>query len=63
MSQHLHYWHGDKEYCRELPDAEETVMPKVLWGKFTNIFTPAYWLSQFWMNGYDHKSECSKQID
>lgn len=54
MSQQVLYWHDGKEYFRTLPDAKETVMPGVVWGEFTNLFTPAYWLSQFWMNGYDN---------
>lgn len=54
MSQQVLYWYDGKEYCRSLPDAKETVMPGVVWGEFTNLFTPAYWLSQFWMNGYDN---------
>lgn len=32
-----------------LPDAQEIVMPGVLWGPFDELFTPAYWASQLWM--------------
>lgn len=63
MSQQVLYWHDGKEYCRTLPDARDTVMPGVLWGEFTHLFTPAYWVSQFWMNGYDNDDsgkECNK---
>jgi thermostable 8-oxoguanine DNA glycosylase len=31
---------------RPLPDANETVLPGVLWGEPETLFTPAYWLTQ-----------------
>jgi N-glycosylase/DNA lyase len=53
MSQTLHYWVGDAEIKREMPDAEAEVIPGVFWGEHSVLFTPAYWLSQFWMGGLD----------
>ncbi|HJW53989.1 MAG TPA: hypothetical protein VJ577_01825 [Burkholderiaceae bacterium] len=51
MTQTLHYWIDDTEICRELPDADDQVLPGVPWGEPWVIFTPAYWLSQLWMSG------------
>lgn len=53
MSQLVTYWIADEVVTRELPDAGEAVMPGVTWGDFSNLFTPAYWVSQLWMAGLD----------
>jgi thermostable 8-oxoguanine DNA glycosylase len=53
MTQSLHYWVGDVQHCRNLPDPTEEVIDGVLWGESWQLFTPAYWLSQLWMNGLD----------
>jgi N-glycosylase/DNA lyase len=53
MSQILRYWINDEEMVRHVPDADEHVIPGVRWGEPWTLFTPAYWLSQFWMNGLD----------
>lgn len=53
MSQALRYWVEDEEIVRYLPDADTEVMPGVRWGEPWAIFTPAYWLSQFWMHDLD----------
>jgi N-glycosylase/DNA lyase len=53
VAQHLQFWLKGKEYHRELPDPQETVMPGVSWGYHWAVFTPAYWLSQMWMAGLD----------
>lgn len=53
MTQPLHYWVGDTQLCRNLPDSTEEVIGGVLWGAPWQIFTPAYWLSQLWMSGLD----------
>lgn len=61
MSQTLHYWLGDTEMRRELPDADTEVIPGVRWGEPCALFTPAYWLSQFWMGGLDQASRSPYQ--
>ncbi|NJD90602.1 MAG: 8-oxoguanine DNA glycosylase [Geobacter sp.] len=42
----------------ELPSPGTEVIPNVLWGKFDELFTPAYWLVQSWQdkssNRYAH---------
>lgn len=43
-----------REFC--LPAASESVMPGVTWGKFDQLFTPAYWASQLWMLSEDHST-------
>lgn len=53
MTQLLHYWVDDVQHCRNLPDPTEEVLDGVLWGESWQLFTPAYWLSQLWMNGLD----------
>ncbi len=53
MSQLVTYWVGDEQQTRELPAAGESVLPGIVWGDFGNLFTPAYWASQFWMCGLE----------
>jgi N-glycosylase/DNA lyase len=53
MSQMLRYWINDEEIVRSIPDADNYVLPGVRWGNPWTLFTPAYWLSQFWMNNLD----------
>ncbi|CAG0979350.1 hypothetical protein MTYP_01669 [Methylophilaceae bacterium] len=53
MSQTLRYWIEEEEIVRYLPDAEDEVISGVRWGEPWVIFTPAYWLSQFWMHDLD----------
>lgn len=61
MSQTLHYWVGDAEIRREMPDADAEVIPGVHWGEHCTLFTPAYWLSQFWMDGLDQANRSPYQ--
>lgn len=53
MTQLVRYWVGDVQHCRSLPDPTDEVLDGVLWGESWQIFTPAYWLSQLWMNSLD----------
>lgn len=53
MTQTLRYWNNEEEIVRHFPAAEVEVMPGVRWGEPWTLFTPAYWLSQFWMNDLD----------
>ena len=34
----------------DIPDAEDTVLPGVRWGRPDILFTPAYWMTQYWMH-------------
>ena len=61
MSQTLHYWVNDVEIRRDMPNADAEVIPGVLWGEHCALFTPAYWLSQYWMNGLDQASRSPYQ--
>ncbi|MEZ0606181.1 hypothetical protein ACAX43_29250 [Paraburkholderia sp. IW21] len=56
MTQIVTYWIGEQEVKRELPDAERFVAPGIAWGEHWLPFTPAYWLSQVWMNCADDRS-------
>jgi len=38
----------------ELPDPEEQIMPGIIWGRFDQLFTPAYWSVQAWQNTYEN---------
>ncbi len=43
---------SDGEYrFLELPDPEAWVMPGVRWGAFEHALTPAFWVSQAWLEG------------
>lgn len=53
MTQSLQYWVDDVQHCRSLPDPSEEVIDGVRWGESWQLFTPAYWLSQLWMNGLE----------
>lgn len=53
MTQTLRYWINEEEVVRHFPAADAEVMPDVRWGEPWTLFTPAYWLSQFWMNDLD----------
>ena len=55
MSQLVAYWLADELVTRELPDASDAVMPGIAWGEFSNLFTPAYWVSQLWMAGLENQ--------
>lgn len=61
MSQPLHYWVGDTEFRRNMPDADIEVISGVRWGEPCTLFTPAYWLSQFWMRDLDQASQSPYQ--
>ncbi len=46
----LFYYQREGELFEEsIPDAENEVLPGVRWGEPETPFTPAYWLTQFWM--------------
>lgn len=48
MSQCMLGQFGDRIDYLYLPDANQEVLPGVLWGRFENFFTPAYWKGQYW---------------
>lgn len=56
MSQTFRYWVDNSEVQCELPDAETEVVSGVQWGEPWALFTPAYWVSQLWMSGYERAS-------
>jgi thermostable 8-oxoguanine DNA glycosylase len=35
---------------REVPDPNSTILPGVRWGRPDALFTPCYWMTQYWMN-------------
>ena len=41
---------GEKLVARSIPDADENVLPGVRWGRPDMLFTPAYWMTQYWMH-------------
>lgn len=61
MSQMLRYWDGNIQIDREMPDADAEVIPGVRWGEPWVIFTPAYWISQFWMHKLDQAERAPYQ--
>jgi N-glycosylase/DNA lyase len=56
MSQLVHYFMNEIEVSREMPDANDIVIPGVCWGEPWTLYTPAYWLSQLWMSGLDKQA-------
>lgn len=40
----------------DLPDADEWVVPGVRWGAFEHALTPAFWVSQAWLEGTPEES-------
>jgi N-glycosylase/DNA lyase len=45
----FYFLRGDSLVEREVPPAEATLMPGVNWGRPEVLFTPAYWMTQYWM--------------
>jgi thermostable 8-oxoguanine DNA glycosylase len=45
----FYYLKDDEMVQREVPSPEETVVPQVVWGRPDVLFTPAYWMTQYWM--------------
>lgn len=51
---------NDQVVERSLPASEEFVLPSVLWGRADAIFTPAYWLTQYWMHEDYFSGDCHR---
>jgi len=49
MTQTLKYWINDIEYTNVIPSESCEVIDGVVWGNVGEVFSPAYWLSQYWM--------------
>jgi N-glycosylase/DNA lyase len=45
----FYFLKGDKLLSRETPDPEAEVLPEIRWGRFDVLFTPAYWMTQYWI--------------
>lgn len=44
---------GDQLEQREMPEANDELLPGVAWGDPWTLYTPAYWLAQAWMTQVD----------
>lgn len=55
-SQKFYFWMDDAEYVKELPSADVELLPGIKWGEPGTLFTPSYWMSQYWMAGLDKVS-------
>ena len=44
---------GDELAQREMPEANDELLPGVSWGDPWTLYTPAYWLAQAWMTQAD----------
>src|SRR6202034_4177349 len=49
----FYYLKDDEVVRREVPTPEEIVLPGVLWGRPDVFFTPAYWMTQYWMREHE----------
>ena len=47
---------------RQIPRAEEELMPGIKWGCSGELFTPAYWKAQYLMYNYDGEFEINYQL-
>lgn len=45
----FYFLKGDEISQRNVPCPEEIVVPNVVWGRPDVFFTPAYWMTQYWM--------------
>lgn len=45
----FYYLKADVVIQRSVPAAEEYVLPGLRWGRPDVLFTPAYWMTQYWM--------------
>lgn len=53
MIQMVNYWVAGEEFQRVIPAPEDELLAGVRWGQHWDVFTPAYWLAQYWMKGLD----------
>jgi N-glycosylase/DNA lyase len=53
----FYYWSDDREYKRKIPLSQMECLPGLKWGDPAELFTPAYWLSQYWMAGLDKQEK------
>ena len=51
--QAFYFLKGDQVVERTIASPDTPVLPGVLWGKPEMLFTPAYWLTQYWMQEDD----------
>jgi N-glycosylase/DNA lyase len=49
----FYYLKDDKIQQREVPSPEASVLPNIPWGRPDALFTPAYWMTQYWMREGD----------
>ena len=49
VMQHVISLHAGTPVRRDLPEPLESVMPGVIWGRFDEVMTPAFWATQAWM--------------
>ena len=49
----FYYLKDDEIVRREVPTPEETVLPRVVWGRPDVFFTPSYWMTQYWMREHE----------
>lgn len=54
MTQDVVFLLDGQVVMRYLPDPEERVIGDITWGRYEHLFTPAYWVSQIWMNKLEH---------
>jgi N-glycosylase/DNA lyase len=49
----FYYLKGEEIVQRNVPPPETIVLPSVTWGRPEVFFTPAYWMTQYWMREGD----------
>lgn len=56
----FYYLQGEQTLAREVPNADSDVLPNVRWGRPEALFTPSYWMTQYWMSEEGLPSRCHK---
>lgn len=57
MTKPFYYQLNEAVEKRLIPDPKDKFMNGLTWGEAHEFFTPCYWLTQYWMNGFDKMSE------
>ncbi|HDG1724416.1 TPA: 8-oxoguanine DNA glycosylase [Vibrio cholerae] len=57
MTQEIIYWIEDEECSISLPSPSQEILNGINWGCYTELFTPAFWVSQFLMETHFNKDD------
>jgi thermostable 8-oxoguanine DNA glycosylase len=58
MPQTMYGLFGEDTRTLEMPDANQEVMPGIKWGHFDQMFSPAFWYGQAWLDSSTKRFSC-----